>query len=184
MTPSASRNYGCLYKGKAGASPRFRDSAPTTPPVASCDVPALKSSVSAATFGNGLHWLCYGLDFGDLDADLVRRPDKVLPRKGTRPLGRKLVKQRDRIMVIQEDEMGTHGQVEPGANNQAVLDRAGDGADVHDVVRANEVISSSRCIHVLLFFCSVVKVYEIPTPVAARPNSVIIDGCQGGSQTT
>jgi len=62
------------------------------------------------------------LQFRDLDTKFVRAFDQVFPLKRARPLRSELVIKRHWIVIIQQYEMITDRQLEPGLNDQAVFD--------------------------------------------------------------
>jgi len=75
----------------------------------------------------------------------------MFPRECAGPLGGKLVVERHGIVVVQENEVLADWQIEPRADDQAVLNRARDGTNVHHIIRANEVFGLYVCVHVC--FC-------------------------------
>jgi len=65
----------------------------------------------------------------------------VLPGEHIRPLRGELVAERDGIMIVEQDEVVTHWQLEPRLNDEAVFNGARNGTHVQNFVRANGVFS-------------------------------------------
>ncbi len=91
-------------------------------------------------------------NLGDPDTELFGTARHVIPGERPRELRLKLVAQRHRVVVIEEDEVIAQGQVEPGLENQTMLDRAGNRAHVHDLVGANQCGNVRCSLHSFNFF--------------------------------
>ena len=122
--------------------PNYADSAASM-----VEVRKFSRSMAAAALFRG-----FGrLQFRDFHAKFVRTFNEMFPLERARPLSGELVVKWHRIVVIQQDEMIADGQLKPGLNNQAMFDRTGNRAHVHDFVRADEVGCLQCWIHVCFF---------------------------------
>ena len=97
---------------------------------------------------HGLSHVGQGMEFGNFNPNFIRAFDQMLPGEGAGPLSRELVEQRNRVMVIEENEMSADGEINPGLDDQSMLDRTGNGPDIHNVVGADEVCVLGGSIHV------------------------------------
>jgi len=98
----------------------------------------------AATFRNRTD-RCSRFQLRDLHADFRRAFDQMFPSERVRPLRGELVVERHGIVVVEQDEVVAHGQLEPGLDDEAVFHGARNGTHVHDFVRADEGFSG--CVH-------------------------------------
>ena len=81
-------------------------------------------------------WL-HGVQLGDFHPDFIRVLDQIFPREGSRPGSRKLIVNTHRIVVVQQNKMIAHRQVEAIAQDLSVFDGTGNFPDIHDLVRAD-----------------------------------------------
>lgn len=105
----------------------------------------LRISMSVTGRRDRIHRHANRFQFRDLHAGLAGNVDQMLPGKCVRPLCGELVAERYRVVVVEEDKMLAHRQVQPLLDDQPVFDGAGNGAYVHDAIRADEGFSC--CIH-------------------------------------
>ena len=78
-----------------------------------------------------------GVGFRNFHAHFLRAFEEMFPRKGARPFGGELVKERHGIVAVDQDEVVADRQFEKGANDQAVFDGTGYVADIEDMIRAD-----------------------------------------------
>jgi hypothetical protein len=73
--------------------------------------------VSGAAVGTGadVHTVDWNFpDLSYLDPEILRTFFEVFPGESTREFGHELVPERDRVMIIEEDEEAVQGQLPPG----------------------------------------------------------------------
>ncbi len=88
-----------------------------------------------------------GLEFGDFHPEISGPFLDVFPAAGARKFSVKLIAQRNRVVIIQKDEVITDGEVMPRLKDHAVFDGARDWANVHHFASAKRGIFEC-CSHI------------------------------------
>ena len=102
---------------------------------------SVRSLIATAGGDNRLGRGAKRLQLRDLNAYLAGNVNEVLPGESVRPLRGELVAERDRIMVVEQDEVVANGKLEEGLHNEPMFHGARNGTHVHDLVLADEVFS-------------------------------------------